>query len=94
MDKVIAMINEARRKGMKITADMYTYTAGSTGLDASMPPWVFDGGREAANKRLQDPETRKEDRRSDSHSQNDWENLYMLAGSPDRILLVGFRSER
>src|SRR5438876_8847797 len=49
MDKVIAMINEARRKGIKISADMYTYTAGATGLDAAMPPWVFDGGREAAN---------------------------------------------
>ena len=93
MDKVIAMINQARRKGMKITADMYMYTAGSTGLDASMPPWVFDGGREAANKRLQDPETRKKIADAIRTPSNDWENLYMLAGSPDRILLVGFRSD-
>ncbi|MFY9558160.1 MAG: D-aminoacylase [Blastocatellia bacterium] len=93
MDKVIAMINEARRKGMKITADMYTYTAGSTGLDAAMPPWVFDGGRAAADKRLQDPETRKKIAEAIRTPSNEWENLYMLAGSPDRILLVGFRSE-
>src|SRR5215510_9070678 len=93
MDKVIAMINDARRKGMKITADMYMYTAGATGLDAAMPPWVFDGGREAANKRLQDPEIRKKIADAIRTPSNDWENLYMLAGSPDRILLVGFRSD-
>jgi N-acyl-D-amino-acid deacylase len=93
MNKVIAMINEARRKGVKITADMYTYTAGSTGLDAAMPPWVFDGGRAAADKRLQDPETRKKIAKAINTPSNDWENLYQLAGSPDRILLVGFRTE-
>jgi N-acyl-D-amino-acid deacylase len=93
MDKVIAMINAARRKGMKITADMYMYTAGATGLDAAMPPWVFDGGRAAADKRLQDPETRKRIAKAIQTPTNDWENLYMLAGSPDRILLVGFRTE-
>jgi N-acyl-D-amino-acid deacylase len=58
-----------------------------------MPPWVFDGGREAANKRLQDPETRKKIAEAIRTPTNDWENLYMLAGSPDRILLVGFRTE-
>lgn len=93
MDRVIAMINDARRKGVKISADMYMYTAGSTGLDACMPPWVFDGGREAANKRLQDPDTRKKIADAIRTPSDAWENLYMLAGSPDRILLVGFRSE-
>ncbi|HXG91009.1 MAG TPA: D-aminoacylase [Blastocatellia bacterium] len=93
MDQVIKMINDARRRGVKITADMYTYTAGATGLDAAMPPWVFDGGREAANKRLQDPETRKKIIEAIRTPSNDWENLYQLAGSPDRILLVGFRTE-
>ncbi len=94
MDQVIKMIADARRRGMKITADMYTYTAGATGLDASIPPWVFDGGREAANKRLQDPETRKKIAAQIRTPSDDWENLFMLAGSPDRILLVGFRSEQ
>src|SRR2546422_5091968 len=63
MDQVIKMIEDARRRGLKITANMYTYPAGGTGLDASMPPWVFDGGREAAYKRLQNPATRKKIRR-------------------------------
>src|SRR4030095_1401993 len=93
MDKVIAMINDARRKGIKISADMYTYTAGSPASDAAMPPGVFDGGREAANKRLQDPETRKKIAEAIRTPTNDWENLYILAGSPDRILLVGFRTD-
>jgi N-acyl-D-amino-acid deacylase len=94
MDQVIKMIADARRRGMKITADMYTYTAGATGLDASIPPWVFDGGREAANKRLQDPETRKKIAAQIRTPSDEWENLFMLAGSPDRILLVGFRSDQ
>ena len=59
MDQVIGMIEKARAEGLAITADMYTYEAGSTGLDASMPPWVLDGGYDAAYKRLADPATRK-----------------------------------
>ncbi|HJP92119.1 MAG TPA: M15 family metallopeptidase [Pyrinomonadaceae bacterium] len=94
MDQVIRMIDDARRKGLKITADMYTYPAGGTGLDASMPPWVFDGGREAAYKRLQDPATRKKIADAVRTPTDEWENLYLLAGSPDRILLASFRSEK
>jgi len=94
MDQVIRMINDARRKGVKITADMYTYPAGGTGLDASMPPWVFDGGREAAYKRLQDPATRKKIADAVRTPTNEWENLYLLADSPDRILLASFRTEK
>jgi N-acyl-D-amino-acid deacylase len=93
LDRVIAMIEEARRQGLKITADMYTYTAGATGLNSCMPPWVYDGGAEAAYKRLQDPETRKKIADAMCVPSNDWENLYKLAGSPDRILLVGFKSD-
>jgi N-acyl-D-amino-acid deacylase len=93
MDQAIAMIEEARSKGLKITADMYTYLAGATGLSASMPPWVFDGGAEAAYKRLEDPATRKKIAAAIRTPSNDWENLYLLSGSPDRILLVGFKSE-
>jgi N-acyl-D-amino-acid deacylase len=94
MDQVIKMIERARRQGVKITADMYTYTAGGTGLDASMPPWVFDGGREAGYKRLQDPEVRKKIADAIRTPSNDWENLYYLAGSPDRLVLASFRSEK
>ena len=93
MDRVIAMIEEARRNGLKITADMYTYIAGGTGLNSCMPPWVYDGGAEAAYKRLQDPETRKKIADAMRTPSNDWENLYLLAGSPDRILLAAFKSE-
>src|SRR5215510_3051544 len=93
MDQVIAIIEKARRRGLKITADMYMYPAGGTGLDASMPPWVFDGGPEAAYKRMQDPDTRKKIADAIRTPTNEWENLYYLAGSPDRLLLAGFKSE-
>ena len=93
MDQVIKMIEAARRQGVKLTADMYTYPAGGTGLDAAMPPWVFDGGREAAYKRLQDPAMRRKIADAVRTPTNDWENLYLLAGSPDRILLASFKSE-
>src|SRR5256714_4028136 len=94
MDQVIKMIEDARRQGLKISANMYTYPAGGTGLDAAMPPWVFDGGREAAYKRLQDPDTRKKIAAAIRTPTNEWENLYLLAGSPDRILLASFRTEK
>ena len=93
MDQVIKMIEDARRQGVKITADMYTYPAGGTGLDASLPPWVFDGGREAAYKRLQDPGTRQKIAEAVRTPTNEWENLYLLSGSPDRILLASFRND-
>ena len=93
MEQVLATINDARKKGVKITADMYTYTAGGTGLNSCMPPWVYDGGPEAAYKRLQDPETRKKIVAAMRTPSKEWENLYLLAGSPDRILLASFKSE-
>src|SRR5688572_13829560 len=78
---------------LRITADMYTYPAGGTGLDASLPPWVFDGGRDAAYKRLQDPATRQKIAEAVRTPANDWENLYLLSGSPDRIVLASFRND-
>ena len=93
MDTVIAMIEKARKEGLKITADMYTYTAGATGLDAAMPPWVLDGGYEAAYKRLSDPATRQKIAQAITTPAQDWENLFLAAGSPDRVLLVEFKSE-
>jgi N-acyl-D-amino-acid deacylase len=93
MEQVLATINDARKRGVKITANMYTYTAGGTGLNSCMPPWVYDGGPEAAYKRLQDPETRKKIVAAMLAPSKEWENLYLLAGSPDRILLASFKSE-
>jgi N-acyl-D-amino-acid deacylase len=94
MDQVLAMIEKARRDGLKITADMYTYPAGSTGLDASMPPWALDGGYEALFKRLRDPETRKKLAEAIRTPTKEWENLYLAAGTPERILLVSFKNEK
>lgn len=93
MARVIALVEQARRAGLKITADMYTYPAGATGLEASMPPWVLDGGYEALFKRLQDAETRKKIAQEIRTPTDKWENLYLGAGSPERVLLVGFKNE-
>jgi N-acyl-D-amino-acid deacylase len=93
MDEVIALVEKARKEGLKITADMYTYPAGATGLDAAMPPWVLDGGYEEAYKRLKDPATRKKIAQAIVTPTKDWENLYLAAGSPDRVLLAEFKSE-
>jgi len=93
-EEVIRRIEAARAAGLRITADMYTYTAAGTGLEATMPPWVREGGHSAWVKRLQDPEVRQRLRREMTTPSDAWENFLLGAGSPDRIRLVGFRSER
>ncbi|HEX2452128.1 MAG TPA: D-aminoacylase [Vicinamibacterales bacterium] len=93
MDQAIALIEAAQKQGLKITADMYTYPAGATGLDAAMPPWVLDGGYDAAYKRLADADTRKKIAAAIRTPTKDWENLYLAAGSADRVLLVEFKSD-
>jgi N-acyl-D-amino-acid deacylase len=92
MDEVLARVEAARARGDKITANMYTYPAGATGLDASMPPWVQEGGLEAWRQRLSDPKVRERVRREMKTPTTTWENLYLAAGSTDRILLVGFKN--
>ena len=94
LEQVIEKVEDARRAGMRISADMYTYTAGATGLDASMPPWVQEGGHDAWVTRLKDPEMRRRVMREMKTPADDWENLFLAAGSPERVLLVGFRSEK
>ncbi|CAN5478201.1 amidohydrolase family protein [soil metagenome] len=94
MDEVLSMVEKARKSGMRITADMYTYPAGSTGLDASLPPWSEDGGYPALFKRIQDPETRKKLLAEIRTPTDKWENLYLAAGSPEKVLLVGFKNEK
>lgn len=94
VDQVIAKVEAARKEGLKITADMYTYPAGATGLDAAMPPWVLDGGYDEAYKRLRDPEMRKKIGAAIRTGGSDWENLYVAAGSPDRVILVEFKNEK
>jgi N-acyl-D-amino-acid deacylase len=93
MDDVIAMVERARRDGLKITADMYTYPAGATGLDAAMPPWALDGGYEALFNRLRDPDARKKIAGAIRTPTDEWENLYLAAGSPERVILIEFKNE-
>lgn len=90
---VLKKLESAQAEGLKITADMYTYPAGATGLDASMPPWVQEGGLAEWRKRLQDPAIRKRVKQEMASSKT-YDNLFAAAGSPDKILLVGFRSEK
>src|SRR5438046_9715915 len=73
---------------------MYTYTAGGTGLDASLPPWTEDGGYPAVFKRLRDPATREKIKAEVETPSDKWENVYLAAGSTDKILLGGFKSEK
>lgn len=94
MDQVLKMVEDARKQGLKITADMYTYPAGATGLDASLPPWALSGGYSELFKRIQNSETRKKILDEMRTETNKWENLRLAAGSPDRILLVGFKNEK
>ncbi|KAA0224274.1 D-aminoacylase [candidate division KSB1 bacterium] len=92
MDEVIARIESARAAGLQITADMYTYTAGATGLDAAMPPWVQEGGYQAWVQRLQDSAIRKRVIKEMTEPTDEWENLFLHAG-PENVLLVGFKSD-
>lgn len=94
LDQAIEKVEAARAEGLQISGDVYTYPAGATGLNAAMPPWVQDGGFEASLKRLSDPATRKRIGREMLEPSDEWENLYLGAGSPENILLVGFKSEK
>ena len=93
LPQIIAKVEAARAAGLKITADMYTYKAGATGLDAAMPPWVQEGGLEQWRKRLQDPAIRARVKQ-EMLTSDSYDNLMRLAGSPDNVLLVGFKSEK
>lgn len=93
LDEVIAKVESARDEGLDITANMYTYTAGSTGLDAAMPPDIQEGGYEAWAERLRDPETRARVAVEMKTPTDAWENLYLAAGGASGTLLVGFKSD-
>jgi N-acyl-D-amino-acid deacylase len=90
-DAVVERVNAARARGLAITANMYTYTAGSTGLDAAMPPDVQEGGYAAWAARLEDPTVRARIADAMRTPSDDWENLMRAAGA-DGMLLVGFRN--
>jgi N-acyl-D-amino-acid deacylase len=91
LDQLVRTIEAARASGTRITADMYTYTAGATGLDAAMPPWVQDGGLEAWISRLRDPATRAKVIAEMRNPNPTWENLYLRAGASG-VLLLAFKN--
>jgi N-acyl-D-amino-acid deacylase len=87
LDAAISLIEEARKRGLDITADIYPYTAGATGLDAMLPPWSKDGGNEAMLKRLRQKSTRDKIKREILTSTSGWENFYWMAGGGEGILV-------
>lgn len=93
MAQAIEKIDAARAQGLQVSANMYAYTAGATGLTASLPPWVQAGGTDAMVARLKDPAVRKRVVAEMRDPQANWENLRLLAGSDDRIVLLDFKSE-
>ncbi|RIV68751.1 N-acyl-D-amino-acid deacylase family protein [Flagellimonas aequoris] len=92
-DDVVAKVDSARAAGLHITADMYNYVAGATGLDAAMPPWVQEGGYDQWAERLQDPAIRKKVKEEMMTPTDEWESLMQAAGDPSKILLVGFKND-
>jgi N-acyl-D-amino-acid deacylase len=93
MDSVIRRVERARKEGIDIAANMYTYTAGATGMTAALPPSLQDGGFGKLWQRLQDPKTREAMKKAMKSNATDWENLYYGAGSADKVLLLGFRRD-
>jgi N-acyl-D-amino-acid deacylase len=93
LDAVVERVEQARSDGLAVTADMYTYTAGATGLDGAMPPWVQEGGFEAWRARLQDPDVSARVEREMTTDTDEWENMFLLAGA-DNMRLLAFKNER
>ncbi len=93
LDSVISLINHANQNGIKIATNMYTYTAGATGLDAAMPPWVQEGGIKEWIKRIQNPAIRRQVLTEMRQPSNTWENLLLMAGGADRVLLLDFAND-
>ncbi|MDZ4807687.1 MAG: D-aminoacylase [Bacteroidota bacterium] len=93
MDSVIKRVERARAEGLNITADMYTYIAGGTGLTATMPPTLQDGGFGKLRERLQNPVLRQQVKKEMNSRTDKWENFFYAAGTPENILVVGFKQD-
>jgi N-acyl-D-amino-acid deacylase len=93
LDEVIERVEQARADGLAVTADMYTYTAGATGLNGAMPPWVQEGGFDAWRARLSEPAVRDRVEREMTTDTDEWENMFVQAG-PENMRLLAFRNER
>ena len=92
LDGVIQRVEAARAAGVRVSANMYTYVAGATGLDAAMPPWVRAGGYDAWAARLKDPKIRARVIAEMKVKPVGWDNLYYQAASPDRVLFLEFKN--
>jgi N-acyl-D-amino-acid deacylase len=93
LESVVDRIEEARRDRLAVTADMYTYTAGATGLNGAMPPWVQEGGFQAWRARLSNPDLRGRVEHEMTTDTDKWENMFLLAG-PENMRLLAFRNDR
>ena len=93
LETVVERVERARADGLHVTADMYPYTAGATGLNGAMPPWVQEGGFDAWRERLSQPEVRARVEREMTTETDEWENMFLLAG-PENMKLLAFRNER
>ena len=93
MDKAIAKVEAARAEGLHVTADMYTYVAGGAGIGATMPQWVQEGGQDAWIERLRNPDIRKRLHEEMTTPSDEWENMYLMCGTPDNMLLIGVDTE-
>lgn len=93
MDSVIRRVEKARKEGIDVAANMYTYTAGATGMTAAFPPYLQDGGFGKLRERLKDPAIRTLMKKEMNTNAADWENLYYSAGSPEKVLLLGFKQD-
>ncbi|HZZ75798.1 MAG TPA: D-aminoacylase, partial [Puia sp.] len=93
LDSLIKIVEKARKEGVPITADMYTYNRSATGLTASFPPTLQDGGFDKLWKRLQNKKIREQMRKSMDNNATDWENTYYQAGGANGVLLVGFKKD-
>jgi N-acyl-D-amino-acid deacylase len=93
IDSVIKRVERARSEGLDITANMYTYVAGGTGLTATMPPSLQDGGFGKLRERLMDPSTRARTKKMMNEKTDSWENFFYAVGTPENILVVGFKQD-
>ncbi len=92
LDQIIGKLDAARAEGLAVTADMYTYPASSTGLDASMPNWVQEGGYKEWSRRLQDPEIRAKVIAEMRDGNANWDSAFQSAGGGDGVMVVGFKN--
>jgi dihydroorotase/N-acyl-D-amino-acid deacylase len=93
MPEVLKKIEDARARGIDVAANMYPYTRGSNGLDANLPPWIREGGREALLKKLADPAERERAKADMARESNDWENQYLGSGGPEGVMVAEVLAE-